>query len=97
MVVRTTSADFSKIAYDQKHEQNNNDIKATSGYINLVNKKDDSFLQKLELCSSEIHQFLEKTKQKQVFDQKHKEKLLAFNSNFLSHCNTVYSKMNILE
>ena len=45
------------MAYDQKHEQNNKAIKATSGYINLVHKEDKSFLRKLELCSSENFQY----------------------------------------
>ena len=42
--VTTTNAKFSRIGYDQKHENNNKCIKSTSGYINLVNKEDKSYL-----------------------------------------------------
>ena len=42
--VPATSTSFSKMAYDQIHEQNNKIIKANSGYINIVNKKMKSFL-----------------------------------------------------
>ena len=41
------------IAYNQKHEQINNKIKATNDYINIVNPEEKYFLRKLELCSAE--------------------------------------------
>ena len=53
--VRTSKADFSKIAFDHKHEMNNRAIKSRSGYIDLVNKDDAAFLRKLEICSAEVH------------------------------------------
>ena len=37
--VRSTDTEFSKVAYDQRHEQNNKVIKARNGYINLTNKE----------------------------------------------------------
>ena len=46
------------MAFDQRHEQVNKEIKSRSGYINLNNKEDKTFLRKLELCSGEIHEYL---------------------------------------
>ena len=40
----TSSADFSSMAFDQRHEQLNKEIKATGGYINAVNREDHEFL-----------------------------------------------------
>ena len=64
--VTTTDAKFSKIAFDHKHEQINKEIKSRSGYINLANKEDKTFLRKLELCSGEIHHYLENVENKEV-------------------------------
>jgi len=61
----------------------------------LEKREDDSFLRKLKLCSSEIHQFVEKTEDNNEVTKKHKEKSVSFNNDFLSHCNKVYSKMSI--
>ena len=57
--VTTTKAKFSRIAYDHKHENNNKCIKSTSGYVNLVNKEDKSYLSELEICLPEILPYLE--------------------------------------
>ena len=83
--VQTSRAEFSKIAYDQKHKMNNRTIKSRNGYIDLVNKKDTSVLRKVELCSAEINELL------QGFDEtvaasKHKEESSTFNKTFLAHC-----------
>ena len=43
--VRCSHLEFSKMAYDQCHEQIKT-IKSTSGYINLVNKEDKEFFTK---------------------------------------------------
>ena len=59
MSVTSTKGKFSKIAYDQIHEQNNKKIKATSGTINLVNKENRFYMRKLEICNTEILHFLE--------------------------------------
>lgn len=89
----TSSAPFSKIAYDHKHEQNNKCIKATSGYINLVNKEDSSFLRKLELCCSEIFQFIEKVESSQE-ETHHKEDSKAFNLKYVSDVKKVITKIS---
>ena len=58
-VVSTRGNTFSKIAMDQAQEHNNKKIKSSgSGYIDLVNTEDKRFLQKIELCWPEIHQYL---------------------------------------
>ena len=59
--VTSSKEKFSKIAFDQIHEQNNKKIKATSGTINLVNKEDGTYMRKLEICNTEILQFLEQS------------------------------------
>ena len=41
--VNSVGLQFSKIAYDQKHEHNNKEVKSSSGYINLANKEDLDF------------------------------------------------------
>ena len=66
MSVTTTDAKFSKIAYDHKHEQIIKEIKSRGGCINLANKEDKTFLRKLELCSGEIHHYLENVENKEV-------------------------------
>ena len=87
--VRTSHPEFSKIAYDQKHEMNNKAIKFRNGYIDLVNKKDASFLRKVEPCSAELHELL-KGFDETASASKHKEESLTFNKTFLVHCNQVY-------
>ena len=92
--VRSTDTEFSKVAYDQRHEQNNKVIKVRNGYINLTNKEDKTFLRKLELCSSEVYQFLDKVEQRSE-DVKHKEQRTSFNKTYLNHCNKVFSMMTV--
>ena len=56
--VASTNTLFSRMAYDQCHEQNNKEIKSSSGYINLINNEDTDFLRKVEICSPEFDTFL---------------------------------------
>ena len=58
-MVKSFIAPSSKIALDQKYEQNNKTIKLESEYINMVNMEDKEYLRKLEICFPEIHAFLE--------------------------------------
>ena len=92
--VKTSNAGFSRIAYDQRHEMNNKAIKARTGYINLVNSKDASFMRKLEICSAEVHDLLEDLDET-TGTSKHKEESSTFNKTFLAHCNQVYGKMSV--
>ena len=93
--VRTSKAGFSKIAYDQKHEMNNKTIYSRSGYIDLVNMKDTSYLRKIEICYAEVNKLLE-DKDDTIGTSKHEEEaLVIFNKTFLSHCNQFFAKMTI--
>ena len=47
------------IKINQKHEMNNKTIKSRSGYIDLVNMKDTSYLRKMEICYAEVNELLE--------------------------------------
>ena len=58
-VVNTCGNSFSKIAMDQAQEHNSKKTRSVSGYINLVNQEDKELLEKIGLCWSEIHQYLE--------------------------------------
>lgn len=71
--VQTSSAEFSMMAFDQCHEQNNKKIKAISGYINMVNTKNEKFLRQLEICTPEIQEYLKSGENKQTSQGKHKE------------------------
>ena len=92
--VRTSKADFSKIAFDHKHEMNNRAIKSRSGYIDLVNKDDAAFLRKLEICSAEVHNLFEDLGNTTEIT-KHKKESPKFNKTFVTHCNQIFSKMSV--
>ena len=55
--VPSTQTKFSKIAFDQCLEHNNKKIKATNGYINIVNKNNEAFLRQLELVTPELQDY----------------------------------------
>ena len=88
--VRSTDAEFSKVAYDQ----NNKIVKARNGCINLVNKEDKTFLRKLEFCSSEVHQFFDQVEQTSE-KVHHKEEREKFDNTYVKHCNKVFSMMTV--
>ena len=48
----------------------------------------------MELCSSEVYQFLDSVEQKSE-DVKHKEEQESFNTMYLKHCNKVFSMMTV--
>ena len=52
---KKTVVQFSKMARDQVHEQNNEVIKGTSGAMLLLNRQDESGLEHWELCGHEFH------------------------------------------
>ena len=95
MSVRTTNSKFNGVAYDQKHENNNKEIKSTGGYINLVNKDDKiikTHLRKLEICLPEVLQYLEMV-EGQTGTSKHKEETDSFSAKLLRDCKTVSSRI----
>ena len=91
-VVNIRGNKFSKIPMDQAQEQNNKKIKSTSGYIDLVNKEDDRFLKKLEVCWPEVLNYLDKVEGPPV-PQGHKESAPAFVSKFIGDCQKVHQKV----
>ena len=91
-VVNTRGNTFSKIAMDQAQEHNNKMIKSSgSGYIYLVNTEDKRFLQKIELCWPEIHQYLGEV-EGHPEAQGHKEITESLISRFSEDCSKVYNK-----
>ena len=91
--VSASLGDFSNISYDQLHEQNNKDIKASSGYINLVNLEDKDFLRKLEICFPEIRFYLNEMKNK--VSPKHTEQYTSFIQRYLKDGKRMLSKFTI--
>ena len=49
-----SSREFSRMALDQVHEQNNRTIKAFGGAVNFMNRSDDSALIRWETCGPDI-------------------------------------------
>ena len=96
--VTSTNTPFSKMAYDQCHEQNNKDIKSSSGYINLVNNEDTSYLPKLEICLPDFHHFLDTKESKQSHEDKpmkHKEQYDSFIRRYMKDYKKVYEKITL--
>ena len=77
---------------DQAQEHNNKRIKSTAGYIDQVNQEDKRFLQKIEFCWPEIHQYLIEVEGSPK-SQGHKEKSSAFISKFRVYCRKVDEKV----
>ena len=73
---------------------NNKTIKSRSGYIDLVNMKDTSYLRKMEICYAEVNKLLEDLDDT-IGTTKYEEESLIFNKTFLSHCNKVFATMTI--
>ena len=74
-----TDGQFSGVGYDQAHEMNNKRMKSKSGFGDLFNKEDSSFLRKLEVVAPEIDYKLLVMDQEVVSkDRKHKEGTQAF-------------------
>ena len=83
---------FSKISLDHAQEHNNNKIKSTAGYIELVNQKNKEFLRKLELCLPEIDQYLSEIERPST-PQDHKEVSPTFIYKFMVDCRKVHVKI----
>lgn len=91
--IQSTETKFSKMAFDQCHEQNNKKIKATSGYINIVNQKNENFLRQLEISTPEIQEYLQNFENiKTDTPPKHKEAMESFINKFLGDCKIVMDK-----
>ena len=75
------------MAFDQALEQNNKTLKATNGYINVVNKENEKFLRTLEVDTLDIQEYLDGLKDSARSSHVlHKEAMQSFVRQFLSHC-----------
>ena len=88
---------FSKMASDQVHEQNNKVVKGTSGATHLLNRQDKSGLERRELCGHEISHFVVEFQSSKncratgASIKKHHEDTLAFQKHFSSDVMKVFS------
>ena len=84
-----TNSQFSKMAPDQLHDQNNEKIKGVGGAVHLVNRTNESGLIKWELCGPEIVRLVEHfencTDAEEKFDnaKKHHEIILHISKDFV--------------
>ena len=85
-----TSRQFSKMAPDQVHEQNNEIIKGTSGATHLLNRPDTSGLERWELCGHELSRIITEFESDMTYNianvgqVKHHEDNPAFQNRFTS-------------
>ena len=94
--VMKSNSQFCKKAFDQCHEQNNKIIKSKSGYVDLLNKEDTDFLEKLELSFPEIQEYLHAKENGQSTKQRaHKEAASSYIAKYINDCKSVYSKFTV--
>ena len=93
-VARKTDTDFSKIAFDQAHEQNNKIVKSRAGVSSLLNKEYTTFLRKMENVLPEIHSHLSLIECDSDQKLKYKESMPTFISQYIKDCRYVYSKIS---
>ena len=83
-----TSRVFSKISPDQVHEQNNEVIKGLGGAIPLLNRENDSGLERWELSGTEVARLINEfegiTNESQTPLEKHHENTPVFQKRFVS-------------
>ena len=83
-----SNREFSRMALDQIHEQNNRVIKSCAGAVDLVNKVDESALIRWETCDHDIARIINEFKESVTDDyynhnsQKHHEDNDRFCSKF---------------
>ena len=65
-VVQISGREFSRIHYDQAHEQSNKTIKSISGPIDFVNRASDALQRRWEIAGHEIAEYLEQVEDKIV-------------------------------
>ena len=56
--IQKSNREFSNIALDQVHEQNNAVLKSVAGVTHILNRQDESALLRWELCSQDLAQYL---------------------------------------
>ena len=93
---KKTNRQFSRIALDQLHEQNNKYIKSVSGATALINRDDDSALIRWELCGPEICRILGEFEEDGsttdvTVQRKHHESSPSFKKDFVKDVTAVVS------
>ena len=100
-----TERQFSRMALDQVHEQNNKVIKGVGGASQLMNRGDDSSLIRWETCGPEVARIVSefeetmelKTRtsilQKTDLHMKHHEDSPTFRKNYIKDVQNVYDKL----
>lgn len=94
-----TKSKFSKMAPDQLHEQNNEQIKGAGGAVYLVNREDESGLLKWELCGPELARIVEEFEQSIGAEdasskpQNHHEDNLSYQKRFYNDVQNVIDGM----
>ena len=83
-----TNKQFSRMALDQLHEQNNKYIKSVNGATILMNRQDDWVLVRWELCGPELCRLIEKFEEVESSSthenkQKHHEESPIFTKEFI--------------
>ena len=92
---------FSKMALDQVHEQNNEKIKGGSGATHLLNRADESGLERWETCTPEIARTIEsleeniEAKTTENLDKLNHEDRSAFQRNFGADAKKVYDGFDV--
>ena len=91
-----TNTQFSRMALDQVHEQNNRLVKSASGATSLINRQDDSALVRWELCGPELCRILQEFEgehsQSDELVSKHHEETIQFQNDFLRDTQKLFEK-----
>ena len=89
---------FSRMALDQLHEQNNKVIKGVSGATSLLNREDESALNRWALCGPDLSRMMEEFEDEyqsknpnSAEPNKHHELSASFQSDFFSDVQKLYA------
>ena len=95
-------SEFSNMALDQIHEQNNDLIKGVGGATHLINREDDSALLRWEMCRSELAGMISSfedevsvSNDKAANYGKHHEDTVSFRNRFVSDVNKLVKGFNV--
>ena len=83
-VGQISNREFSRIHYDQAHEQCNKEIKSISGPINFVNRSDESLQRRWEIAGPEIAEYLQYVEEN-IFKSENSDKVFSHHENNPSH------------
>ena len=93
---KKTERSFSRISPDQVHEQNNEIMKGVGGAIPLLNRENDSGLERWELSGTEVARLID-VFESELYDEpcgkpkKHHEDTEAFQNRFMSDVKEIES------